>query len=351
MNHKTSESPNTVAEWEALGQAKLAPGAAAYIAGAAADEISLRWNREAFDVCKLRVRVPWEAPPLHTEVEIFGAVLPSPIYLAPTAYHRVFHPDGEVATARGASLAGLPYCVSSGCTTPLDQIAAAATVPLWFQLYLAKDRGRARELVAMVQDVGVTALVLTVDTPAAGARDREKRANFQLPAGVEVPYWSHVRDEADASPNPVTWRDVEWLVAAARVPVCVKGVLDPDDAEIAADLGVRGVMVSNHGARNLDTVPSSLEALPAIVDRVGDRVVVTLDGGVRRGTDVLKAIAYGAQAVGVGRPYLYGLAAAGADGVAGVMKILQREFAIALALTGVRDINQLDGRVLWDSSK
>jgi 4-hydroxymandelate oxidase len=345
-----SEAPSgpiSVPEWEALGLPKLTPSAAAYIAGAAADEISLRWNREAFENTKLRVRVPWETPPIATSVEIFGSVLPSPIFLAPTAYHRAFHPDGEVATARGASLAGLPYCVSSGCTTPLEEIAKVATVPLWFQLYLAKDRGKSRELVAMVQDLGVTALALTVDTPTTGARDRETRANFQLPAGVDTPYWSHIRDEADASPNPITWKDVQWLVEAARVPVCVKGVLDADDAAIAADIGVQGVMVSNHGARNLDTVPSSLEALPEIVDRVGDRVVVTLDGGIRRGTDVLKALAYGAKAVGVGRPYLYGLAAAGAEGVAGVMTILQREFEMALALTGVRQVDDVDISVLW----
>jgi 4-hydroxymandelate oxidase len=339
--------PVTVADWEALGRAALAAPAEAYIAGGAADEHTLRWNREVFDATKLRVRIPHETLPLRTAVEVFGDVLPFPLFLAPTAYHRAFHPDGELATARGAAHAGIPYCVSSGTTTPLEAIVPAAASPLWFQLYLSKDRGLSRELVAFVQEQGVRALCLTVDTPTTGARDRETRAGFALPAGVETPYWAHVRDEADASPNPVSWRDVEWLVQAARVPVCVKGVLDPDDAAIAADLGCAGVMVSNHGARNLDTVPAALEALPAIADRVGDRVVVTLDGGVRRGTDVLKALAYGARAVGIGRPYLWGLAAAGADGVADVVRILRMEFEMALALAGVRDVAAVDRRVLW----
>jgi 4-hydroxymandelate oxidase len=295
----------------------------------------------------LRVRVPWEAPPITTSVTVLGAAMPAPIFLAPTAYHGAFHPEGELATARGASLAGLPYCVSSGTTTPLEAIAAEATVPLWFQLYLAKDRSKSRELVAFVQEQGVQALVLTVDTPTTGARDRETRANFQLPPGVVTPYWSHVRDEADASPNPVTWKDVEWLVSASSVPVCVKGVLDPQDAAIAASLGVQGVMVSNHGARNLDTVPASISALPYIAERVGDRVTLMLDGGVRRGTDVLKALALGAKAVGVGRGYLWGLAAGGAEGVADVMGIVRREFEMALALAGKRSIAEIDEAVIW----
>jgi 4-hydroxymandelate oxidase len=345
--HIPQDKPITVADWEVLGRQRLTASAEAYIAGAAGDEISLRWNREAFDAMKLRVRVPHEAPPIRTEVEVLGTTMPAPLFLAPTAYHRAFHPDGEVATARGASLCGLPYCVSSGTTTPLEQIVKAATVPLWFQLYLSKDRGKSRELVAFVQEQGVRALALTVDTPTTGARDRETRANFQLPAGVDTPYWSHVRDEADASPNPVTWKDVEWLVAASKIPVCVKGVLDPDDAAIAASIGVRGVMVSNHGARNLDTVPASIEALPAIADKVGDSVTLLLDGGVRRGTDVLKALALGAKAVGLGRSYLWGLAAGGAEGVADVMTIVRREFEMALALAGKRSIAEIDRRVIW----
>ncbi|MFN9575653.1 MAG: alpha-hydroxy acid oxidase [Gemmatimonadota bacterium] len=348
MSGGAPAGPVTGADWEALGRAAMRPDAEAYVAGGAADELTLRWNREAFDRCRLTVRVPDETPPLETAVHLLGTTWPTPIFLAPTAYHRAFHPDGERATARGAAAAGVPYCVSSGTTTPLDDVVtAAAGAPLWFQLYLAKDRGKSRELVAMVQDLGVRALCLTVDTPSTGARDRETRAGFALPADVATPYWAHVRDDGDASPNPVSWRDVEWLVQAARVPVCVKGVLDPRDAERAAAMGCGAVMVSNHGARNLDTVPSALEALDRVAQRLGGRIPLTLDGGVRRGTDVLKALALGATAVGIGRPAVWGLAAAGADGVEAVCRIVQREFEMALALSGVRRVSAVSRDVLW----
>lgn len=348
MTTGPATGPITVADWEALGRAAMRPDAEAYVAGGAADEYTLRWNRDAFDRCRLSVRVPEETPPLDTAVSLLGTALPSPIFLAPTAYHRAFHPEGERATARGAAQAGVPYCVSSGTTTPLaDIVAASGGAPLWFQLYLAKDRGKSRDLVAMVQDLGVRALCLTVDTPTTGARDRETRAGFALPADVETPYWAHVRDDGDASPNPVSWCDVEWLVQAARVPVCVKGVLDPRDAERARAMGCGAVMVSNHGARNLDTVPSALEALDRIAQRLGGGVPLTLDGGVRRGTDVLKALALGATAVGIGRPAVWGLAAAGAEGVAAVCTIVQREFEMALALTGVRRVAAVSRDVLW----
>jgi 4-hydroxymandelate oxidase len=346
-----ADGPITLADWEALGRAQLSAAADAYVAGGAADEHTLRWNREAFDRCRLTVRVPDDTPPLETSVTLLGTTMPAPVFLAPTAYHRAFHPEGELATARGAALAGLPYCVSSGTTTPLDSIVnAAGGAPLWFQLYLAKDRGTSRELVAMVQDAGIRALCLTIDTPTTGARDRETRAGFALPPEIETPYWAHVRD-GDASPNPVSWRDVEWLVQAARVPVCVKGVLDPQDAERALQLGCGAVMVSNHGARNLDTVPSSLEALDRIAQRVGGRMPLTVDGGVRRGTDVAKALALGATAVGIGRPAVWGLAAAGAAGVAAVCDIVRREFEMALALVGARTVGALSRAYLWDHDR
>lgn len=348
MSTTTPTGPITVADWETAGRAALTADADAYVAGGAADEHSLRWNREAFDACRLTVRVPEEITPLDTRVSLLGTELPSPVFLAPTAYHRAFHPEGERATARGAALAGVPYCVSSGTTTPLDDIVAVAGgAPLWFQLYLAKDRGRSRELVAMVQALGVRALCLTIDTPTTGARDRETRAGFALPADAVTPYWAHVRDDGDASPNPVSWKDVEWLVGASRIPVAVKGVLDPADAVRAAELGCACVMVSNHGARNLDTVPAALHALDRVAQQAGGRIPLTLDGGVRRGTDVLKALALGATAVGLGRPAVWGLAAAGADGVAAVCRIVMREFEMALALSGARQVGQVGRHLLW----
>jgi 4-hydroxymandelate oxidase len=323
-----------------------------YLASGAADEITLRWNREAYDRIRLRPRVLRDVSRVDTRVKLLGRELPFPILLAPTAYHRVLHPEGEIATARGAGAAAATWVVSSSTTTTIEEIAAAATAPLWFQLYLQSDRGVTRDLVQRVEQAGCQALCLTVDQPVLGARNRQTRARFSLPPGVTAPYRLDIaqgQKVMDPRRVVVTWKDVEWLRTVTRVPLLLKGILDADDADHAIGIGADGVIVSNHGARILDTAPATIDALPQVAQRLRGRAPVLVDGGVRRGTDVLKAIARGAAAVLIGRPYCYGLSVAGARGVQRTVEILHTELEMALQLTGRRSLAELDGTVLWDA--
>lgn len=320
----------------------------AFVAGGAADELTLRANREAYERILLDPTVLVDVSRLDTRVTLFGGELPFPILLAPTGYHRLLHPDGEVGTARGASAAAAALVVSSFATTTVEDIAAATKSPLWFQLYVQPDRGFTRELVRRVEAAGYQALCLTVDTPSIGARDRMARAGFAVPPGVVEENIRRAGAPAPALLDPsLTWADVEWLRSFARVPVLVKGVLNPEDAARGIQAGAAGIIVSNHGARNLDTVPATIQVLARIVDRVEGRVPVLVDGGIRRGTDVLKALALGANAVLIGRPYLYGLAVSGAEGVTRVVEILRSELEMAMALTGRPTIARIDRTVLW----
>jgi 4-hydroxymandelate oxidase len=271
--------------------------------------------------------------------------------LAPAAYHRLFHPDGETATAHGAANAGVPYCVSTCTTTPLEEIARVAPNGVrWLQIYVTADRGRTRDLVQTAEAMGVRALCLTVDTPVPGTRNREQRTGFNLPPTCVTPYLRHVAS-ADSPGTPfvaITWRDVEWLRGQTRLPVLLKGVLTGEDAARGVENGAAGIVVSNHGARNLDTVPASIDALPEVVAAVSGRVPVLLDGGIRRGTDIVKAIALGAAAVMIGRPYLYGLSLGGAEGVEHVVRILRTELESTLMLLGRLSVANLDRTILWE---
>jgi 4-hydroxymandelate oxidase len=322
-----------------------------YVASGAADEHTLRWNREAYDRIRLRPRVLRDVARVDMRTTLLGRELPFPILLAPTAYHRAIHPDGEIATARGAGAAGATWVVSSSTTTVIEEIARAATAPLWFQLYLQPDRGVTRDLVRRVEQAGCQALCLTVDQPVLGARNRQTRAGFRLPPGVTAPYRLDIgqgRDILDPRRVVVTWNDVEWLRTVTRVPLLLKGILDADDADHALKVGADGVIVSNHGARILDTAPATIDALPQVTDRVRGRAPVLVDGGVRRGTDVLKAIAHGAAAVLIGRPYCYGLAVGGSEGVQRAVEILRAEFEMAMQLTGRAALREIDRSVLWN---
>jgi 4-hydroxymandelate oxidase len=324
-----------------------------YVASAAADEHTLRWNREAYDRIRLRPRVLQDVGTVDTRVSLLGRELPFPILLAPTAYHRAIHPEGEVATARGAGAAGATWVVSTATTTTLEEIARAATAPLWFQLYVQPDKGVTEELVRRAEAAGCQALCLTVDTPVQGARNRQGRARFALPPGVTAPYMTQLGAGGRAITDTrrgvvVTWKDVEWLRSIARVPLLLKGIITGDDAERGIEVS-HGIIVSSHGARNLDTLPATIDALPEVAERVRGRVPVLVDGGVRRGTDVLKAIALGATAVLVGRPYCYGLAVAGAAGVQRAVEILRTELEMAMQLTGRRSLRDLDPSVLWSA--
>ena len=340
-------------EFEEHARRCMPPMAYEFVASGAADEHTLRWNREAWDRIRLRPRVLEEVARVDTRVSLFGQELPFPILLAPTSYHRALHPEGELATAQGAGAAGATWVVSTATTTTLEEIRRTATAPLWFQLYVQPDRGVTQELVQRAEANGCQALCLTVDTPVLGARNRQVRARFALPAGVTAPYMTQLRPGARAVSDPrrgvaVTWKDVEWLRSVARVPLLLKGIITGDDADRGIAAGAQGIIVSNHGARNLDTLPATIDALPEVADRIGGRVPILVDGGVRRGTDVLKAVALGATAVLIGRPYCYALSVGGAAGVQRVVDILRTELEMALQLTGRRSLSELDRGVLWD---
>jgi 4-hydroxymandelate oxidase len=344
-------------DFEPIARQKLSPVAWEYLSGGAGDELTLRWNRECYDRIKLRPRILVDVSKLDTRVKLFGREHRFPILLAPTAYQRMLHPEGELATAKGA--AGAAMLVSTMATTSVEEIAAAATGPLWFQLYVQPDRTFTRDLVQRAEAAGCQALVVTVDTPVVGLRNREMRTKFALPPGVERPNLKGLKTSSTSHLPPeneiysavldprLTWKEIEWLQSLSRVPVLLKGVLNPEDAERALQAGVAGIIVSNHGARNLDTLPATIEVLPEVVAKVAGRLPVLVDGGIRRGTDVLKALALGAKAVLIGRPYLFGLAAGGTEGVTRVVNILRREFEMAMALTGRPSLAEIDSSVLW----
>jgi len=323
----------------------------AYFSGGAADEISLHDNRQAWDRLHIHPRVLRSMAGASTAVELLGRPLAHPILLAPVAFQRMAHPEGELAMAYAAAAQSAGVVLSTQASQPLEAVAQAMLDspyrgPLWFQLYIQHDRAFTRELVQRAEAAGYEALVLTVDAPTSGARDRERRAGFRLPPGVSAVNLAGLAPPARAPlapgqsalfdgllANTPTWADVEWLQSITRLPVLLKGILHPDDARLAHQLGVAALVVSNHGGRTLDTVPATATVLPRIAQAVPGMPLL-VDGGIRRGTDVLKAMALGASAVLVGRPYIYGLANAGAMGVAHVLRLLRDELEIAMALTG-----------------
>jgi 4-hydroxymandelate oxidase len=337
-------------DFEAIARRRLPSAAYDYVAGAAADEVTHRANRDAYTRIRLRPRVLVDVSRLDTRVRLLGDELPFPALVAPTAFHRLVHPEGECATARGAAAAGVPYVISSSTTTPLAEIAAAApTGTRWFQLYFLSDQAETIRLVEEVESAGARALCVTVDTPVLGTRNREQRSGVQLPPGISAVYFQHLARHNGGSSTfqIITWRDIDWLRHTTSLPILLKGIMTGDDARLAVDHGVAGIIVSNHGGRNLDTVPATIDALPEVVAAVAGRIPVLIDGGVRRGTDIVKALALGATAVLVGRPVIYGLTVAGAAGVTAVLNILRTEFESTLALTGRPRAADLDRTVLW----
>ncbi|AWI52331.1 alpha-hydroxy-acid oxidizing enzyme [Aquabacterium olei] len=358
----TSLPPEVVAliDHERLAQARLPQAAWAYFQGGAADEVTVSANRAAWDAMRLRPRVLRNLTGGHTRIKLLGRTCAHPILLAPVAFQRMAHPDAELATAVAASAQEAGMVLSCQSSTLLEHVARAIGTdagrgPLWFQLYLQHDRDFTLELVRRAEAAGYEALVLTVDAPTSGARDRERRAGFSLPPGIEavnllgLPPWRPAALQPGQSAmfdgllqQAPTWGDVAWLKAHTRLPVLLKGILHPDDARAAHDAGADGLIVSNHGGRTLDTALPTAEALPAIVAAVGHTMPVLVDGGIRRGTDVLKALALGARAVLVGRPQVHGLATAGAMGVAHVLRLLRDELEIAMALCGVATLDQID---------
>lgn len=336
-------------DFEDAAVRKLKPELRDFVQGGAADEITIRWNREAYDRMPLRPRVLVDVSNVDTSVQLLGLELPHPILLAPCAYQKLLHQDGEIAAAKGAGTAGAVYVVSSNATVSIEDISQVATAPLWLQLYAQSDAGRNREIIDRAQAAGCQALVVTVDTPVIGPRNREQRSGFTLPKGMTLPMNPQNEKERQAGGHQrvsLTWKDIEKFRGLSRIPVLLKGILNPDDADLAVKRGADGIIVSNHGGRNLDTAPATIDALPAVVDKVAGRVPVLVDGGIRRGTDVVKALASGAAAVLIGRPYLHGLAVAGAAGVFDVVRILRTEVEMAMALSGRARVADLDRSLL-----
>ncbi|HEY4245319.1 MAG TPA: alpha-hydroxy acid oxidase [Lacunisphaera sp.] len=348
-----------VSDYEALARARLDDNAWAYLSGGAADEITLRANRDAFDRLSLVTRVLGDFSGVSgTRRMLFGQTLDYPILLAPVAYHKLAHDDGELATALGAAAARAGFIVSTHSSVSFEEIASATQTPLWFQLYFKTDRNFTRELVQRAAVAGYGALVVTVDAPVNTMRNREQRAQFHLPPGVDAanlrglpPAAAHEMDGnalcGGMMATAPTWKDIEWLQSITKLPVIIKGIMSPEDALLAAQHGAAGLVVSNHGGRTLDTACAAIHALPRIADVIEGRLPLLLDGGIRRGTDILKALALGASAVLIGRPYIYGLAAAGAVGVAHVLNILRAELEVAMALTGCPTLDKISRNVIW----
>jgi 4-hydroxymandelate oxidase len=339
--------PLNLDEFEALARETLPAMTYDFIAGGAEDERTVAGNRSAFARRVLRNRALVDVATRDLRTRVLGLDLPHPILLAPTALHRVAHPDGEAATARGAAAAGALYTVSTATSMRLEEIAKAAPDGLrWFQLYHLGKRDASEELIRLAVATGHRAIVLTVDVPLLGRRERDLRNVFALPPGVGMahayePAWAppgNDRSRAWASPIAsanLTWDDLTWIRAAAGGrPLLLKGVVRGDDARRAVDLGIDGIWVSNHGGRQLDGAIATLDALADIVTAVAGRCAVVVDGGIRRGTDVVKALALGADAVAIGRPQMYGLAAGGADGVQRVVELLRAELDLAMAIVG-----------------
>ncbi|MEO7297184.1 MAG: alpha-hydroxy acid oxidase [Verrucomicrobiota bacterium] len=348
--------PLNLFEFEQLAKEKLPRIAYDYFSSGAWDEITLKRTREAYNEILIHYRVLVDVSRRNLSTTLFGESLAMPLLLAPTAFHKLAHPDGELAAVRAAGSAGIPMVLSSLSTTTVEDVMAAASGSVWFQLYINKDRGFTRNLVARVEKAGCKALMLTVDTPEWGRRERDVRNGFHLPPGLSainlIPSneCAEVIGQSGAGMGQaftwmldasVTWKDVDWLCALTKLPVILKGICRPDDAKRSLQHGVAGIVVSNHGARQMDTAPATIEVLPRIAEVIEGKIPVLLDGGIRRGLDILKALALGATAVQIGRPVLWGLASGGEQGVLKVLEMLRQELDLAMALTGCPDLKSI----------
>lgn len=336
-----------VADYAAYARERMTPAAWAYLEGGAADELTVADNRAAFDRLKLRNRVLADLSSGHSRLDLFGVAHEYPILLAPVARQTLAHPDGERASLLAAAAMRAGMVVSAEADVAVDALAREADTPLWSQLYLSTDRDRALAQLGRAEAAGCRALVVTVDAPVNGPRNREQRLGQPLPAGPGARPAPQVAPGESLFSNPLitaapTWQDIAWLRTQTGMPLLLKGVTDPADATRALAHGVDGLIVSNHGGRVLDTQLATIDALPAIVAAVDGRVPVLLDGGIRRGTDVFKALALGARAVLVGRPYVHALAAAGAPGVAHVLHLLRVELEMTMAVCGCATLADIE---------
>jgi 4-hydroxymandelate oxidase len=356
----TCEPLLNVADYARAARGALAKDVCDYYEGGALDEITLRENVAGWETLKLYYHVLAGVGPRELNTAVLGQPISMPIAIAPTAFHKLACPEGEIAAARAAKAAGTLFVLSSLSNTAMEAVFAEAASPRWFQLYIYKDRAITRALVQRAEAAGAEAIVLTVDAPGLGTRERDTRNRFTLPDGLCVENLSplgkgkmpevkgsglaaYVRDNFKSD---LSFEDLDWLCGCTRLPVIVKGVCRGDDARRIADHGAKAIVVSNHGGRQLDTAPATCEVLPHVVDLAGDRCQIYVDGGIRRGGDVLKAIALGARAVLIGRPILWGLCVAGEQGAQQVLEILRRELDEAMLLCGCTTFTDIDASLL-----
>jgi 4-hydroxymandelate oxidase len=358
MSASVEDAANLL-ELEELARGVLPRMTFDYSAGGADGEVTLADNVAAFERRRIAYRVMAGVGEVDVATTVLGERLALPVAIAPTAFHRLADPEGEAATARAAGAAGTAFILSTLSNTPVEEVVAATAGPVWFQLYVYRDRGATRALVERVEAAGCRALVVTVDNPRLGRRERDVRNRFHLPEGLAVANltadgYGALPEVAGGSglaayvaslldPN-LAWEDLERFASWTRLPIVLKGIVRADDAVRAAELGAAGIVVSNHGGRQLDGSIATLDALPPIAEALAGRsgdCELLLDGGVRRGTDVVKALALGARAVLIGRPVLWGLALGGSDGVARVLEMLRNELDLAMALTGACNVGEL----------
>jgi 4-hydroxymandelate oxidase len=338
----------TIREFETEARQRMAHPVYEYVAGGAGEEYSIRANEESYQKIFLRPRMLQPVGAVDVGQELFGRPLPSPILLAPAAYQRLMHPEGELASVQGATRHLVPFVLSSNATVSIEEIMAVPGARCWFQLYVQGDREFTLASIARVEAAGCEAVCVTVDTPVLGSRPRQFRSGFAIPPAVALPHAARLRAASKPGKHSgLTWRDMDWLRTAVKSKLLLKGILHPADAELAIQAGVDGIVVSNHGGRNLDTVIPPIEALPDITQQVAGRVPIFVDGGIRSGTDALKALLRGANAVLLGRPYLYALAVGGADGVARCLSLLIQELRLAMALVGAASLPDLNREVEW----
>jgi L-lactate dehydrogenase (cytochrome) len=372
----------SVADLRAIARRRLPRGVFDYIDGAAEDERTLTANSAAFAAVTFRPRVLRDVGEVDPSTTLLGRPLPLPLVLAPTGFTRIADPDGELAVARAAARAGLPYTLSTLSTRSIEEVAEASRGPKWFQVYVWRDRGLVKEMIGRAAAAGYEALVLTVDTAVLGRRERDVRRGFSLPPkiglgtlldGTVHPGWTwrflrsepirfaNVQESAGVGDGTtavtlsdyvntqfdpgLSWRDVEWMRAQWHGPIVIKGIQTVADARLAAEAGVEAIALSNHGGRQLDSAPAPLDLVAPVADAVGDRLEIICDGGVRRGSDIVKAVALGARACMAGRAYLYGLAAAGERGVDHVLGLLDADVRRTMALVGASNVAEL-GREL-----
>jgi L-lactate dehydrogenase (cytochrome) len=374
----------SVADLREIARRRLPRGVFDYIDGGAEDERTMAANEAAFAAATFRPRVLRDVGEVDPSTTLLGRPLPLPLVLAPTGFSRIADPDGELAVARAAARVGLPYTLSTLSTRSIEEVAAASAGPKWFQVYVWRDRGLVKEMIGRAATAGYEALVLTVDTAVLGRRERDVRRGFSLPPtiglgtlldGAMHPGWTwrflrsdpirfaNVRESASVGDGStavtlseyvntqfdpgLSWRDVEWMRSVWAGPLIIKGIQTVDDARLAADAGVEAIALSNHGGRQLDSAPATLDLVAPVVDAVGDLIEVICDGGVRRGSDIVKAVALGARACMAGRAYLYGLGAAGERGVDHVLGLLDADVRRTMALLGASSVAEL-GRELVD---